>query len=138
MAANVSKWLKYAQAKLDGLVSSGNAELDGLEAEQQAKAADKPWLASDGAAPTLDEARARIEWETEHQAEAAEAAAKPDQPAPAPAATPGAAAPAPSPEDAEVSEARLELERREREGKARLDAIRKELGVDAPPDPPKA
>ena len=104
MAANVGKWLKYAQAKLAHAIDSSNAELDELEAEQAARVADEPWLASDDPVPTYDEARARIEAETE-------AAAKPD----------------PS-----VAEARRELDRQAEESKARLEAIRKELGVDPP------
>jgi len=127
MAANVGRWWKYAQAKLNSVVSSSNDELDQLEAEQAARAEGKPWLSSEGEAPTLDEARARIEWETEEQrrrADAAEAAAAPSD-APATGPTDDAA-------DPEVVRARLELDRQARESKERLEAIRKELGVDPP------
>ena len=125
MAANVGRWLKYAQAKLSSAIDSSNEELDELEAEQAAAAKDKPWLSSDGAAPTLDEARARIEWEAEEQRRRAEAAGETapkdvDEPA------------TPAPVDPEVAQARLELDRQAKESAARLEAIRKELGVDPP------
>lgn len=126
MAANVGRWLKYAQAKLNSVVSSSNAELDDLEAEQAARAADRPWLASEGEAPTLDEARARIEWEAEEQRRRAEAS---DPPAPSTPKGAGAVSDAPDPE---VVRAQIELDRQARESKERLDAIRKELGVDPP------
>ena len=122
MAANLSKWLKYAQAKLNSAVSSSNAELDELEAEQRAAAEDKPWLSSDGDAPTLEEARARIEWEAEEQRRQAEAPAAPSTPS-----TPSTPA-----EDSEAAQARMELDQRAEDAKVRLDEIRKELGVDPP------
>lgn len=68
MALNVNRWLQYAKARIDSAVGSGHAELDRLEAQQEAERADKPWLASDSAAPTFDEARARIAWEADQQA----------------------------------------------------------------------
>ena len=123
MAANVSRWLKYAQAKLDSVVRSSNDELDELEAEQAQRAVDKPWLAGTDEAPTLEEARARIEWEAEEQRRLAEA--------PAPASDPSGGA-ATGPVDPEVEQARIELDRQARASKERLDAIRKELGVDPP------
>ena len=107
MAANVSRWLKYAQAKVNDALDSGNRELDRLEAEREARAADEPWLSADGEVPTLDEARARIQ----HQA---------DEPEP------------------DLSKVRAELDRRSRDAADRLDAIRKELGVEAPPPNPPA
>ncbi len=127
MAANVGRWWKYAQAKLNSAVASSHAELDDLESEQAAKTADKPWLASEGAAPTLEEARARIEWEAEEQRRRAEAAEQP--PAPGTQSRPGEREDQPDPE---VAQARIELDRQARESKERLDAIRKELGVDPP------
>jgi hypothetical protein len=127
MAANLGRWWKYAQAKLNSVVSDSNAELDDLEAEQAARADGKPWLSSDGAAPTLDEARARIEWESDEQRRRAEA-----EVAAAESPADGALARAESPTDPEVVKARLELDRQARESKDRLDAIRKELGVDPP------
>lgn len=132
MAANVGRWWKYAQAKLNSVVSSSNAELDDLEAEQSARAADRPWIGSDSEAPTLEETRARIEWEAEEQRRRAEAneAAKADVDAadsPEDALARASAAP-----DPEVVKAQLELDRQARESKDRLDQIRKELGVDPP------
>ena len=43
------------------MVSSGNDELDRREAQREAELADKPWLASDAPAPTIDEAVAYYE-----------------------------------------------------------------------------
>lgn len=132
MAANVGRWWKYAQAKLNDLVSSSNAELDDLEADQAARAEGKPWLASDAEAPTLEETRARIEWEAEQQARRA------DAPTPAePASADGTPAEAGGPAtdeaaDPDVVRAQLELDRQARESKERLEQIRKELGVDPP------
>lgn len=130
MAANVGRWWKYAQAKLNDMVSSSNAELDDLEAEQAARAEDKPWLSSDGTAPTLDEARARIEWEAEEQQRRADAAARAEVEA---ADSPDdALARADAPPDPAVVQAQVELDRQARESKQRLEEIRKELGVDPP------
>jgi hypothetical protein len=126
MAANLGRWWKYAQAKLNGVVSSSNDELDELEAQQAARAADKPWLSSDTDAPTLEETRARIEWEAEEQRRRAEAEVE------AVDAPEDALARAAAPPDPEVVKARLELDRQARESKERLEAIRKELGVDPP------
>jgi hypothetical protein len=129
MAANVGRWLKYAQAKLESMVSSSNSELDQLEAEQAARAEGRPWISSDAEAPTLDEARARIEWEAEEQRRRADAAASG---AAAPAASaPGQPGPPEAP-DPEVVRAQIELDRQARESKERLEAIRKELGVEPP------
>jgi len=122
MAANVGRWWKYAQAKLNSAVASGDQELSRLEAEREAELADKPWLASEGPAPTLDEAKARIEWEADEQRRRSEAAPPTPPTAPVPDGT-----------DAEVSAARMELDRRDQEAQARLDAIRAELGVQRPP-----
>ena len=139
MALDVGRWLKYAQAKLNSAVRSGNDELDQLEAEREVELAERPWLASDGEAPTFDEARARIEWEAE------QAKTPPTAPPAAPTASPVASAegpsattPPPAPAapssgtEAEVAAAKLVLEQREREARERLDAIRAELGVDPP------
>lgn len=145
MGLDVGRWFKYAQAKLDAAVRSGNDELDQLEAQREAELADRPWLASDGEAPTLDEARARIAWEAEQAqrgaappppatAPPATAAGDPTTPASDPdAPTPPAARPAPSSgTEAEVAAAKLVLEQREVEARQRLEAIRAELGVDPP------
>ncbi len=146
---DVSRWMKYAKARLHAAIGQGHRDLDELEAQREAELADRPWLAAEGDAPTFDEARARIEW----QAEQAARAAGNDDAAPAsggpsapdgPDATPGGDAPRPTapglvpPEDraaaAEAAAARLELDARERESAARLDAIREELGIEPPAD----
>lgn len=121
MALDLGRWWKYAQAKLSSAAASGNEELDRLEAERAAELADRPWLAADGEAPTIDEARARIEWEAAHAQPTASAGSAAE-----PAASTGAA------DDAEVAAARLELDRQARESTKRLEAIRAELGVDPP------
>ena len=130
MAANVGRWLKYAQAKLNSVVSSSNEELDELEAEQAARAEGKPWISSDSDAPTLEETRARIEWEAEEQRRRAEADASAE--VAAIGSSDDALARAEAGPDPEVVKARLELDRQARESKDRLEAIRKELGVDPP------
>ena len=137
MAANLGRWWKYAQAKLSSAVSDGNAELDELEAQQAARADGKPWISSDSTSPTLDEARARIEWEAEEQRRRAQAAAEADVEA-AESPADHALARAEAPPDPEVVKAQLELDRQARESKERLDAIRKELGVDDPSNPKPA
>ena len=126
MALNVSRWMNYAKTRLESAVGRGNDELTRLEAEREAEVADKPWLRADAEAPTLDEARARIEWETRRQEERA---AQP---------TSDATTPPGDPEElrlaAEAEQAKLALEERDRAAAQRLDEIRRELGVDAPPD----
>jgi multidrug efflux pump subunit AcrA (membrane-fusion protein) len=151
MAMDLNKWVNYAKARLESAVGRGNDELTRLEAEREAELADKPWLRSDGAAPTLDEARARIEWESRRQEElaaerdrmnAATAAPEPSgtNPAEPPAGVPAPSAPAApaDPEElrlaAEAEQAKLAIEERDRAAAQRLDEIRRELGVDAPPD----
>ncbi|MCB0976146.1 MAG: hypothetical protein KDB02_01695 [Acidimicrobiales bacterium] len=70
MGLDVNRWLKYAKAKLDSAVSSGSRRIDELEAERERERADKPWLSSpddDSTVPTLDQVRARIEWEEQRQ-----------------------------------------------------------------------
>ena len=70
MALNVNRWLKYAKSRIDAAVRSGNDELDDLEARREAERADKPWLSdhdSDSVSPSMDQVRARIEWEAERQ-----------------------------------------------------------------------
>ena len=157
MAAQLGRWLKYAQAKLDGALRSGEKELDRLELEREAELAERPWLADDGAAPSIEATRARIEWEAEEarrRAEVADAAGtgpggapvaapsgtpSPDQPptgAGIDPARPAGMPDAPDPADPEVEAARMELDRQARESKERLEAIRAELGV--APDAPDA
>lgn len=131
MALDVNRWLKYAKARIDSAVGQGNKSLDRLEAEREADLADKPWLGSDRDAPTLDEARARIEWEAERQRRESGHGGGAVSDRPAPRSPRDAAA------DAEQESARLELDRREKESATRLEQIREELGVDTPPaDPP--
>lgn len=70
MGLDVNRWLKYAKAKLDAAVSSGSRRIDELEAERERERADKPWLSApddDSTVPTLDQVRARIEWEEHRQ-----------------------------------------------------------------------
>ncbi|MCU1371329.1 MAG: hypothetical protein JWO77_2523 [Ilumatobacteraceae bacterium] len=131
MAANLGRWWKYAQAKLNSVVSDSNDELDQLEAEQAARADGRPWISSDDAAPTLEETRARIEWEAEEQRRRAQASAEAEVRA-AESPADHALARADAPPDPAVVQARIELDRQARESKERLDAIRKELGVDPP------
>lgn len=132
MALDVNRWLKYAKARIDSAVGQGNASLDRLEAEREADLADKPWLRSEGEAPTLDEARARIEWESERQRRAA--AGAPGAPRPPAPTDAGPRPPQDTATDAEQEQARLELARREQASADRLAQIRAELGVSAPAD----
>lgn len=130
MALDVNRWLKYAKARLDTAVNQGNASLDRREAEREAELADKPWLRSDRAAPTLDEAKARIEWEAEEQRRRAA-----EDGAPPATADPGGGSrrPQATAGDAEHESARLELDRREQASAARLEQIRRQLGVEDAP-----
>lgn len=123
MAFDVNRWMKYARARLDSAVGQGNRSLDRLEAEREADLADKPWLRSETDAPTLDEARARIEWEADRQRKA-----------PTPPAAPATPL-TPAEPTAEQAAAKVELEAQQRKSADRLDQIRKELGVDEPADP---
>jgi len=58
------RWLKYARAKVESVVRSGNRELGRREAELEARQAGKPWLTSDDDSPTFEDAKARIEHES--------------------------------------------------------------------------
>ncbi|MCU1497776.1 MAG: hypothetical protein JWM47_1729 [Acidimicrobiales bacterium] len=127
MALDVQRWLQYARARIESAVSQGNASLDRREAEREVELADRPWLRADGEAPTLDDARARIEWETRRQAEAADTGT-----GPGPTVAPEEPAAA-----ADAADARLQLDARERASAERLAAIRRELGVEPPADPPE-
>ena len=126
MALNVGRWWKYAQAKVNDVVSTSHRELDQLEAERELDVADKPWLRSDGESPTLDETRARIEAAT------ADAGTRAADTEPTVNAVPADLSD--RAESAEVAAAHIELDRQARESAARLDAIREELGVDPPTD----
>lgn len=145
---NVNRWLLYAKAKLDETLRSSNQELDRLEAKQEAERADRPWLGANSDAPSIDEARARIEWEAEGAKR--ESAKDRDASAPTGGSTPAPASGAPrtgtgerrlptdplsEAEAAERSEARIELDARAKESAHRLEEIRKELGVAEPTDP---
>ena len=130
MALNVSRWINYAKARLDGVVADGHRELDRLEAEREVELADKPWLRPASDTPNLDEVRARIEWEAR---QAREQAGEPTAPGGAP--TQGASAPPAA--GAATDPAISALDARRKEAADRLAAIRAELGV-APDDPPPA
>jgi hypothetical protein len=156
MAMNVNRWVKYAKARIGAAVGQGNESLDRLEAERQARLAERPWLAADGTAPSLDDARARIEWEA-HQQEslrsqrspsgAASADIEPETDTDTGTGTgtdtagigrtmqtrAGPRSPQRLAADAEHEAARLELEDRSRRSADRLAEIRRELGVDDPP-----
>ncbi len=135
MATNLNRWLKYAKAKLESTVSTGNDELDRLEARQEAERAERPWLGADRDAPSFEEAQARIRWE----AERTEAGPPPGS----------ARKAAPSVDQAEVDDvdaldtataaeqhgARIELDARAKQSADRLDQIRRELGVADPAAP---
>lgn len=159
MPAQWERWLRYAKAKLDDTVKRGDAEMDRLEAEQRARAEGKPWLASEADAPTLDEARARIEHQAE-EARRAEAARRAEQdrrtgtsaprttdpgatdpphPAPdpaelAPSAPPADPAPstdpAPPPLATDPQLGTIDFAAQQRAADERLAAMRRELGLD--------
>lgn len=141
MGLDLNRWFNYARARVNAAVGQGHQSLDRLEAKREADLADKPWLRSDSEAPTLDEARARIEWEADRQRrdQASTSTADQNQDATSSASTPRAtpAAPARSPQaiatDADQEAARLQLDRRQQASAERLEAIRAELGVDDPP-----
>jgi hypothetical protein len=145
MAAQWERWLRYAKAKLDDTVKKGDAELDRREAEQRRRAEAEPWLASESDAPTLDEARARIEHQTRQAEEAdrarraaAGAASPPSAPAgstpsvPAPTAT-GPSVPPPLTTDPQLGS--IDFAAQQRAADERLAKMRQELGLDkGPPD----
>jgi hypothetical protein len=133
MAANLSRWFGYARAKLNDLVASGHRDLDELEAERAAEVADRPWLADDGANPTFEQTKARIDWEADAQQRAGRSQ---ESTPPAGDMVAGQPSAEPPTEDPDVAAARLELDRQARESQARLAAIRKELGVDPDAGPP--
>lgn len=160
MAPQWRRWLNYAKAKLDTSIAESEADLDRREAELQARAAGRPWLADDSAAPTLEETRARIEYEVreaERRAGGSNSGRKPadggaghPDPASAPAGAPGEAASPGSPgserpgratgpttsDAVPGSEASIDFEAQQREAEKRVAAIRAELGLDADPPGP--
>jgi hypothetical protein len=99
MALDVNRWLKYAKARLDAAVGSGNKRLDDLEARREIERGERPWTEEhDGLAPTIDQVRERIEQEEARQGIGGSGTTSgrgvPDRPEPtAPAADPD---PAPS------------------------------------------
>ena len=109
MALNVNRWITYAKARLDTAIGDGHRELDRLEAEREVARAEKPWLSPAGDAPTLDEIRARIEWEASKAA-------------------------TPRPDQANPGQVDADIETQRRAVADRLDAIRAELGP-SPEDP---
>ena len=115
MPAQWERWLRYAKAKLDDTVTRGDAELDRREAEQRARAEGKPWLSSEGDAPTLDETRARIE----HQARQAEQT-RGTAPAEGPPAIDAPAVDGPT----------IDFAAHQRAADERLAAMREELGLE--------
>ncbi len=123
MAAQWERWLKYAKAKVDSTLAKGEAEMDRLEAEQAARAEDRPWLSGTGDAPTFDEAKARIE----AQAEAAGSG-----PAPTPATPPTPELRKPSPTAAPPGDT-IDFAAQQKAAEERLAQMRAELGLDDPP-----
>ena len=103
-----SRWSKYAKAKLDSMVRSGERELDRREAELEVEQAEKPWSRSDADTPSYEDVRARIE------------------------------ADAGGPEAPQASgEEGFDLAERERAAAERLVAIRESLGLPEEDPPPK-
>ena len=91
--------MKYGRAMLDDMLKRGNEELDQLEAEREADAAERPWAHQTSDTPTLDDVRQRIE----HDA--------------------GRPAPPASPEEG------FDLAEQQRKADDRLAKIRDELGL---------
>lgn len=141
MGLDLNRWFNYAKARVNSAVSDANSSLDRREAEREAEAADRPWLRSESVAPSMDEARARIEWEAEQQRERSSdprAGVSDEEPGVDSAGEPPPPArrsPQDIAEEAERETARLELDRRAQASADRLRAIRDELGVDDPAPP---
>jgi hypothetical protein len=138
MALQWKRWLAYAKAKVDDTVTRGDAELDRREAELAARAEQEPWLASSDRAPTLDEAKARIEARTRA---AGWAPSRPPGEEPASAAGPEGTGTAPAsgaadPDGDAPSLDAFDADVRQRATDERLAAIRDELGLggDGPDD----
>lgn len=103
MALDVNRWLKYAKARLDAAVGSGNKRLDELEARREVERGERPWTDEhDGIAPTMDQVRARIEREEARQRAGADTGGGvPDRPEPTATDEPGPTT-APAPEAVEA------------------------------------
>lgn len=144
MATEPDGWLERLKAKVEDALASGNRRLDEMEAERARERADKPWLSEGGEAPTLDQVRARIEWEEGRTARrggeptgTASGDTGPDlDPERTSAARRGSGETVvgrPDPFDTSAAERealRIEMAERERASRERLDKIRRELGVD--------
>lgn len=144
MATESDGWLERLKARVEDALASGNRRLDELEAEQERERADKPWLGADGDTPTLDQVRARIEWEEDRlSGDEADAGAGEDRGATGSGLPPGGVAGSRElpgtgdlldPSAAEREALRIEMAERERASKERLARIREELGVEPPED----
>jgi hypothetical protein len=55
------RWFRYGKAKVEAAARDLDKAVERKETELRAEETDKPWLASDDATPTFDEAKARIE-----------------------------------------------------------------------------
>ncbi|WCO66448.1 hypothetical protein PO878_18275 [Iamia majanohamensis] len=127
MALQWKRWLAYAKAKVDDTVARGDAELDRREAELAARADQEPWLAGSDRAPTLDEAKARIE--ARSRAAGGAPSGSPSggaTPRPGPAGPDGRDA---APDGEAPSLDAFDADVRQRATDARLAAIRDELGL---------
>jgi len=142
MGLELNRWLRYTRARVRAALDAGNDRLDELEAQREAERAERPWLSSDGEDLSFDQVKARIEWE-ERAAARGTAADRPtgtgtgtgDGPASGDAAAgagarDGAGAGGGEATAEELTPAVDDLRAREAASKARLEAIRRELGVD--------
>jgi len=130
MAVQWQRWLRYAKARLDSSVKQGEATLDRREAEQEARAAEKPWLSSAGDGPSFDEVKARIAHDSEEGEKARPSHSAGDPVVPRPAA-----------EGGDPIES-FDMAAQQKAADERLAAMRKELGLDDdasdhPYEPPK-
>ncbi|HXH58010.1 hypothetical protein [Iamia sp.] len=137
MALQWQRWLAYAKARIDSSVREGERELDRREADLAARSEGRPWISSSGDAPTLDEARARIEAQS-RTAGAAEAGPGGAGSAPISPGEAQGARPAPSTNpEGDASLESFDLAAHQKAADDRLAAIRDELGLggDDPPAP---
>ena len=104
------RWFKYGKAKLDHTVDDLNRTLDRKERELDDEQKAKPWLSDDDAAPSFDEAKARIEDATKDVPKGQPASGDPT----------------------------FDLAEQQKAADERLAEIRKSLGVDDPKDPSKS
>lgn len=137
MALQWQRWLAYAKARIDASVRDGERELDRREADLAARSEGRPWISSSGDAPTLDEARARIEAQSRA---AGKGGADTGEAGSTPTSVGGAqgAQPAPSANlECDASLESFDLAAHQKAADDRLAAIRDELGLggDDPPPP---